>query len=144
MNKELTILEYEPKVTTGGKKYARFKTSEGWMSCFDTGAEKELKERVGQIVNVEVIQKGDFWNIKGIAEGQPIEVVKIGAPVIAETKKSYDAFPQSMKVSYAKDCFCAIVTRISQASFDGMSAEERLSLMELCLKAVDKAIEHYK
>jgi len=30
----LEILDFEDKETKAGKKYTRFKTSNGWMSCF--------------------------------------------------------------------------------------------------------------
>jgi len=70
MKKNLEILEYENKATNSEppRIYTRFKTSEGWMSCFDTKETEKLKEYVYQIACVEVAESksGDrvFFNIK--------------------------------------------------------------------------------
>ena len=117
MKKNLEILEIEPKLTKDEKKYWRFKTSEGWMSCFDKIASEKLKEFKGKVACCEVVQSGDFSNIKkcyGIADMAEVaeeelkqmdekpEVVKIEKP------KNNHA---TMYVSYAKDIFCSIMDR---------------------------------
>ena len=40
MKRNLEIEDFEDKKTQGGKRYTRFKTDDGWMSCFD----KEIAE----------------------------------------------------------------------------------------------------
>ena len=68
MKKNLEILEIEPKLTKDEKKYWRFKTSENglrkWMSCFDETTSKQVKTFIGRVACVEVIDSGDFKNIK--------------------------------------------------------------------------------
>ena len=117
MKKNLEIIEIEPKLTKDEKKYWRFKTNEGWMSCFDKIASEKLKEFKGKVACCEVVQSGDFSNIKkcyGIADMAEVaeeelkqmdekpEVVKIEKP------KNNHA---TMYVSYAKDIFCSIMDR---------------------------------
>jgi hypothetical protein len=136
----LEILDFEDKETQAGKKYVRFKTNEGWMSCFDNKEFEELKKLKGSSVNVDIAEKGEFKNIKKILEG---ETIKKETP-LKETSKISAGFPLSMKVSYAKDVFCAMCTRISQSAFDEMTEEERLELMDLAIKAIYKAEEAFK
>lgn len=139
MEKTLKIEDFEDKTTATGRKYARFKTSEGWISCFDSKSTAELKKHCGNEVKVDLIQSGEFQNIKKFisangtaAPEEKPETVKIASN--GNTKKE-------MYVSFAKDCFCAIITRISQAKFDDMEEEEILALMDLSIKAVNKATE---
>jgi len=54
MKKKLDIIEVEEKSTQGGKPYARYNTSEGFMNCFDKKANEALKACVGQNAEVEV------------------------------------------------------------------------------------------
>lgn len=143
MKKVLEIQEFEDKKTNSGKSYVRFKTSEGWMSCFDTKSCDELKRNNQRSVNVEVIQQGEFTNIKKFlgpasesSEEVDAEVEKPGTSAPVEKKLNGK---KEMYVSYAKDCFCAMCTRISQSEFDNMEEEQRLALMDLAVKAVKKA-----
>ncbi len=64
MKKNLEIIEIEPKLTKKEKKYWRFKTNEGRMSCFDEKASKQVKAFIGGTACVEVVSSGDFQNIK--------------------------------------------------------------------------------
>lgn len=145
MKKTLNILQYEEKYTTAGKKYGRFKTNEGWMSVFDGNISNQLKGYLGKSCDVDMTTNGNFSNIEKIYEEQSnekpvVEVVKMSTTTQTPIKME---FPTSMKVSYAKDIFCAMCTRVSQASFDSMNEEQRLGLMDLSLKAVEKAINHF-
>ncbi len=65
MKKNLEILEVEPKLKKDESKYWRFKTSEGWMSCFDDTTAKQTKAFIGRVVCVEVVESADgkFHNI---------------------------------------------------------------------------------
>ena len=38
MKTNLKVEDFEDKKTTAGKRYTRFKTDKGFMSCFDTKA----------------------------------------------------------------------------------------------------------
>ncbi|GEM_PF-4524539 len=133
--KVLEILDFEDKKTTSGRGYTRFKTNEGWISCFDTKTNEELKQLKGKSANCEVSESGEFKNIKKYL-GEAEEEVK--AEVIQIENKEVKEFPQAMKVSYAKDCFCAITSRISQSVFDDMTEEERLGLADLAIKVIKK------
>ena len=121
MKKNLTILEFEPKKTKADKKYTRFQTDDGtnvkWMSCFDTKSSDELEKLKGKTVSVEVIQSGDFWNIKkylGDAEKEVEEDVPVEKP--GETTIMGGGCPEyqknsktaSMYTSYAKDIYCSL------------------------------------
>jgi hypothetical protein len=110
--KNLEILEYEDKTTKGGMNYVRFKTNEGWMSCFDKKSAATLKNKEGETVLCEVVQQGDFQNIKkylGDAdedeqEERPAKQEKASQMPV---RNNFDAFPVSMKVAYAKDLVIA-------------------------------------
>lgn len=135
---DLEIQEFEEKETQGGKKYLRFKTDKGWMSCFDTKVGEELKKLKGKTANCSISQKGDFKNIRGFhgePNGEEVPVEKVGSTSKNGKKEMY--------ISYAKDCFCAIVTRISQSKFDDMEEEEILKLMDIAVKAVSKASDAF-
>ena len=129
--KVLEILDFEDKTTNAGKEYTRFKTSEGWMSCFNNKTIPAIKKLVGKIVSVEVKKAGSFQNIEKL-----VEEVKNGTEKVEEVKVKTNN--KEMYVSYAKDVFCAVITRISQAKFDEMTTEDILSLVDLSIKAVKK------
>ena len=145
MEKEiLEILEFEDKKTQAGKDYVRFKTSQGWISCFDKTSCEELKKLCPGFADVELKQVGNFKNIVkfcGKGEGGDVVVEKVGK--VAQIT-SNQGFPASMKVAYAKDVFCAVCTRISQAEFDAMDEKTRLALMDLSIKVVEKAIKAFE
>ena len=137
MRKTLEILDFEDKKTQAGKAYARFKTNEGWMSCFDSKSNEALKKLTGAQASCEVIESGEFKNIKkfyaiGDEDKAEVEVEQPRAEASRNGKKE-------MYVSYAKDAFCHIISRISQAKFDDMPEEDVLKLMDLSIKAVKKA-----
>ncbi|MFA6077393.1 MAG: hypothetical protein WC735_04970 [Candidatus Paceibacterota bacterium] len=107
----LEILEFEDKKTQAGKRYTRFKTNEGWMSCFDKKSCEDLKEQEGNTVSCDVTEQNGFKNIKKFLgeageseDNEPSEEKKSqDKPVISK----FDSFPVSMKVSYAKDLIVA-------------------------------------
>lgn len=108
MKKNLEIIDYEDKKTQAGKRYTRFKTSDGWVSCFDIKTIDELKKWEGKTASVEIVTSGDFSNIKkcygnAVSEdSEEVEVEKIGKSFNRNT---------TMYVSYAKDIFCALVDK---------------------------------
>ena len=127
MKKNLEILEIEPKLTRDGKeqKYWRFKTNEGWMSCFDETASKQLRAFIGKVACVDVIDSGDFKNIRkcyGAMMDEELipnpdekpEVVRPGEVVKGATSNSHT----TMYVSYAKDIFCAMLEKGNKADMD--------------------------
>jgi len=140
MKKCLEILDFEDKKTNAGKSYTRFKTSEGWMSCFDAKSNEELKRNKERSVNVEIIESGEFKNIKKfLSPASESDFATTERPgEVPKEMKVNSAFPQSMKVAYAKDVFCAICTRISQSKFDEMTEEEILGLADLSNKVIKK------
>ncbi len=66
MKKNLEIIGFENKATKSEppKVYTRFKTSEGWMSCFDETVAKQVKAYQGGVCCVEMTEK-DGTNFKG-------------------------------------------------------------------------------
>ncbi len=106
MKKNLEILEFEDKTSTNGKGYTRFKTSKGWMSCFNSDTVKALKDLKGKSAEVEINEttSGDktFSNIvKCFGEADVVEVVKVGE--VSKQQKSHT----TMYVSYVKDLIVA-------------------------------------
>jgi|SaaInlV_200m_DNA_3_1039701.scaffolds.fasta_scaffold23389_2 hypothetical protein len=133
-SKILLVEALEDKSTKTGKAYTRFKTSEGWMSCFDFNTIKELKKLIGQNVNLQLTQSGEFHNITGVN----------GVAQVSQTAGEVKAEPRSvvpnnsritpMFVSYAKDIFCEFVK--VKAPND---ATQMTQLMEECIAIVNQA-----
>lgn len=131
MKKNLEILDYEDKKTQAGKRYVRFKTSEGWMSCFDSVSCDMIKNFEGKSASCEVVEQGDFQNIKkcyGKAVDEEAdedeEIVKKVEKPSEDIKKAplrsnnkYE--PTSMYVSYAKDIFCATIGLMKGQDING-------------------------
>ena len=135
MKKNIQILEVEPKLTKNEKKYWRFKTNEGWMSCFNDVAVQGLKDKLNAWVSVEVIQKSiggkDFFNIVkhyGPAEEQTEEKIE----VVKMSEKSRTN--GSMYAAYAKDLFVSMVDK-------GAAANEE-TMIE-CVKLINLAKEAF-
>ena len=115
MKKNLEILGIDdrnedgtPKTTRKGIRYTRFKTSDGWMSCFDLKSCEMLKGFEGKVACVEVTQSGDFKNIQrcygdgAIAEGIS-EAFPNGKPERPEDhsnfqEDTYDPKPEVVKI----------------------------------------------
>lgn len=148
MKKNLEILDFEDKKTQGGKRYTRFKTNEGWMSCFDKVSCATLKGLEGYPACVEVVQSGDFQNIKKcygevtededygpIIDKKP-EVVRPGYEekhMEAHEKRTKNG-TASMYASYAKDVFCVL-------DKEGLSEFE---VMEKAIALVKQAKEAFE
>ena len=139
MTKEnLEILEFEDKKTKAGKRYTRFKTSDGWMSCFDKDSCEKLKDAEGKKISVEIAEANGFKNIRkflGEAENEDEEEKSSGMAV----NRKFDSFPVSMKVSYAKDLFCAEISR-----HDVSSEVDAVGLMKTCCALVEVAEKEFK
>jgi len=134
MKKNLEIIEFEDKITKAGKTYSRFKTNEGWMSCFDLESCKMLKKYQGNSASVEVLEQGDFKNIKkcyGEAgnEDANVEVVKIGDTKASNNKNA------TMYTSYAKDIFTHIYAAESMNSQEKM--QESIDLVKQAKEAFE-------
>ena len=123
MKKNLEILESENKATNAMKAYVRFKTSEGWMSCFDLKECEKLKGYIGKIACVEVgeskvMRNGEeviFHNIKKCYgnEDVNIDVEKPIAAKVTITQQNVVPKNTTMYVSYAKDVFCELYKALS-------------------------------
>ena len=112
----LEILEFEDKKTTAGKRYTRFKTDEGWMSCFDKKSCEALKDKEGETVSVDVAEANGVKNIRkylGNAkesddDEEESEEEEKPAKKEAVVQKTFSKeTPKSMLVSYAKDLLVA-------------------------------------
>lgn len=101
----LTIEDFEDKKSQAGKRYTRFKTSQGWMSCFEKDVIEKLKDSEGKNVRVVVAvdkEKG-FTNIRkflGDGNVNP-EKVRDEQPKISTDRNT------SMYVAYVKDLVVA-------------------------------------
>ena len=127
MKKNIEILGSEHKITKAGKPFMRFNTSLGWMSCFDEKESKKLKEFEGGIASCELVESGEFKNIKkcygagseevgkvtidGQEVDMPPQVIKMNGNVVPKNTTT-------MYVSYAKDIFCALLAWDKDAKID--------------------------
>jgi hypothetical protein len=132
VKQNLEILEFEDKKTKAGKRYTRFKTSDGWMSCFDRTSCDSLKDLEGSSALVEVSQEGDFKNIKkylGKATEEDSQEKKSAKFEGEKPVNLKESFPVSMKVSYAKDLICQ----------KGMEADKAVEVVKYLIKAFESA-----
>lgn len=112
----LSIEDFEDKVAKTGKKYTRFKTDRGWMSCFDIKMIEELKKATGQSIEclIATDEEKGFTNIRNVigkANEDAVVVEKVGVP--QETKELPGNRNTTMYVSYAKD-LCAVMLGLDQ------------------------------
>ena len=63
----LVIQEFEDKTSANGKTYTRFKTDQGWMSCFNAELSNDIKKAIGSKVECDIAVKGNYKNITGCA-----------------------------------------------------------------------------
>ena len=139
MKKNLEILDFEDKKTNAGKRYVRFKTSDGWMSCFDSASCENLKKFKDKIASVEIIESGEFKNIKkcyGESSDEDLEDVVPEKPGEPSAPKAPNR-NTTMYVSYAKDIFCAI-----QESYNKENATFK-DVMNDCIDLVKQAREAF-
>ena len=120
MKKNLEILDFEDKKTKAGKRYTRFKTSDGWMSCFDAKTIEEAKKFEGKIASCEVSQAGEFQNIKECyGEEENLDKAEVEVEKVERTSQSGLKSQNAMFVSYAKDLILA-----------GKSCEEAVKIIQ--------------
>jgi hypothetical protein len=120
----LEIIDFEDKKTKAGKRFTRFNTDQGWMSCFDAKACEALKEiqpGVKVCVEIAVDEEKGFKNIRGISKGsadtQPKTQPEAKKEPTMAPIANKPAFNQaSMYVAYAKDVFVTL--------YDNKSMEE--------------------
>lgn len=96
MKTNLKIYNYEDNIAQTGKKYTRFQTSKGWMSCFDKDISDELKSLPeDRLVSVETQESKDkrFVNITKLYDTEfPVKEFPVKEfPVFAGTKRDFDS-----------------------------------------------------
>ncbi len=151
MKKNLEIIESENKATNAMKPYVRFKTSEGWMSCFDLKECEKLKGYIGKIACVEVaeskvMRNGEeviFHNIKKCYgnEDVNIDVEKPIAAKVTITQQNVVPKNASMYVSYAKDVFCQIWEKRNTKENDPYAFKEVMNVAINLIKQAKEAFE---
>jgi len=127
LEREIKIIDLEPKESKNGRLYYRVKTSEGWMSCFEKDIVDKLKEYKGGMLTVEVAETDNgFKNIRGIVnmKEKPKQEVKEEAktPIRADDKPAF-------YVSYAKDIFIAILENHKGDDYEAMMRQS-INLVE--------------
>jgi hypothetical protein len=146
--KNLEILESEDKTTKGGMNYVRFKTNEGWMSCFDKKSAKALKDHEGESVLCEVVQQGDFQNIKKFLGGadedeQEDSPVQQKKAVVEPVKQGFNQ--ASMYVSYTKDLFISLLEKVSIGELKEETANKTFGkIMEESINLVKQAKDAFE
>ena len=138
----LTIEDFEDKKYGEGKRYTRFKTSEGWISSFDKPTIEQLKDSIDKHLCVEVLtdknNKQKITKCYGDATDDD-EVQDVKPERIAESKPGRSIYqPTSMYVSYAKDIFCELAQGKDK---DGQTPKETMELSINLVKQAQKAFE---
>jgi len=131
---EITIKTITNKTSKTGTPFWVIDAVEGKYTVWDKGISDELYKHLGEKVNVDVKQSGDFWNIRGVVahEGKtqyPIEAETPSEPIRKSVKGSaYEKDPVGLAVEMFKD-------------MTGQTSEIR---MKLCIDAVKQAQEAFK
>src|SRR3990167_2504288 len=73
MKKTITITEAKPKTSSNNKPYLSIKTTEGRLTCWEIILFDILLASIGQPLEVEVMQKGDYENIIGAGDMIPTQ-----------------------------------------------------------------------
>ena len=136
----VNIMGAEDKLTQTGKTYTNFKTNLGSMNCWEAELSTTLKGFIGKSVEISYLEKGNYKNIVGVNVNS---AAAPKLPAINELKEPVADKKKEMYVSYAKDCFCAIITRISQDKFDKYTEEQIAKLMDLAIICVKRAQEAF-
>ena len=143
MKKDLEILEIDdanedgtPRTTSAGKRYTKFKTSDGWMSCFDELVCANVKALIHKVASLEVVEKGKYKNITkcygeakfGVGLNEPVEVED---HTIKKEVKPFEKDP----VGLAVDVFCAI--------YEKNANSDKEICMKTCIELVKQAQEAF-
>ena len=140
-NTTLNILEHEDKTSLKGKDYTRFKTNEGWLSCFEKDTIAKLKENKGK--NCRVItatsDNGKFRNIRTFIEVSNDSTTDEGnSSPKALVSKPKPAFNQSsMYVSYAKDIFMQLRKEANEHISDESIMDNAIDMIKSAIKAFE-------
>ena len=141
----------EVKKTVNGRQFARFKTTSGWLSCFDTKIIETLKLLVGKMVVVDIKEtlddKGEvkFRNINGIyPDGEQEEengfedAVKRTDAQEAKAKPKNGKSDATFYTSYAKDILVAYMENIGP---EGLKTMDFNIVMAQAVRVVNNAKE---
>jgi|TARA_R100000501_G_C2622740_1_gene115927 hypothetical protein len=111
MRQTIKIIEHEAKVGKDKKSiYGVFETSAGKYSCFKEHCLPDLIKNVGEIVDVEIVKKGNYENIidfygesdKSKLPNGDIECEKVGQPApqpVVQTASSEPKYRINIKTS---------------------------------------------
>lgn len=116
----------EEKKTKKGDRYYRYKTNNGWMSCFDSDVCEELNKYEGRTVAVMVKTKDNYTNITNfveLVEGDaplptsiPVEVIK---PQDFGKKSTSQEINDNVNIYTAKDIFNSIIINTKDDKYRG-------------------------
>ena len=138
MKKDLEILEIDDanedgteRTTSVGKRYTKFKTPDGWMSCFDVLACDKIKELVHKVASLEVVEKGKYKNITKCYGESESDKVEHEDHTISGVVKPFEKDP----VGLAVDVFCAI--------YEKNANSDKEICMKTCIELVKQAQEAF-
>ena len=152
---QLQIGGVEDATTQTGKAYCKVHTNMGTLSSWNTNVNQALKQKLGQMVTVDVKQNGNFSSIVGLV-GMPAQNPQFGAPKtfsignqgVNQKKQS------SFELSYAKDMWIALASGYDEADqvkkdeqlryFAELSAELILRMRKIIDEANDGIIQEEK
>lgn len=121
------------------KEFKTFETDRGNFSCFKNEVVEELKKNVGNIVEVEYSERGDYKNItefvRVVEEKPKVEQENMAKDKFKEARESKDV---SMYTSYAKDIFIAV------ANINDAEDRPPEAIMEEAISLVRQAKEAFK
>lgn len=141
MKEVLKIEQVEDKTTTTGKTYARCKTSNGWMTCWNGKTIEALKNALNKPLNVEVeINEKGYKSIKGFTFAEEA----VSSNKAKHDDHTRDTMPPSMLIAYSKDIFNVLIMGYEES--DPVKKAEMLEyyadFSAMLLMRIKRKIEH--
>ena len=133
MDRTLTIIEQEEKISKDGKPYKRYKDYDGvWYTCFNSDAKKILEKAIKEQLPVVCDVDGNLIRWTELYSVPEEQIVISNAP----KKKTFDS--TTMYVSYAKDIFVSLIER--KVPINRSDSE----VMQDCIDLVKQAKEDFE
>ena len=113
MNETTRLTAYEDKTTATNRGYTRFKTSNGWMTCWSKAIADGLKKQInGALLNLQIeTNEAGYKSIKSFSVAEEaIGGSEEDSPRAAKPLKKTTSY----ELSYAKDIFNVLALQVSE------------------------------
>jgi len=137
---KITIDSHEDKTSKNGQDYTRYSTNLGWMSCFESDVNKQLKLLpAGSSAEVEV-RESEYngkpqYSIQNLYKESINKnpAINTSLPVAVKTKNT----TATMYTSYSKDIFLGMHEALTRAEVKGNLDEK--AIMAKAIELVKQA-----